>query len=285
MTSDYRRVEAAIRHIDSNLTEQPDLESIAAAAGVSVAHCVRLFRRWAGVSPKRFMQYLTLERAKSALEDSASVLEAALESGLSGPSRLHDHFVKIEAMTPGEYKSGGAALDIRYGRHASPFGEMLLAITRRGICGLAFCEPGGVPREIERLRRKWPNATLTAAPQETSALARRLLQHSGEPEPLSLLVSGTNFQLRTWEALLRVPPATVCSYGQLARLAGHAGSARATGAAVGANQIAWLIPCHRVIRSTGGWGDYRWGAVRKRAMLGWEAAHASIGTATGAAAL
>ncbi len=282
MTSDYQRVEAAIRHIDSNLTGQPDLESIAAAAGVSVSHCVRLFRRWAGVSPKKFMQYLTVERAKSALHDSASVLEAALESGLSSPSRLHDHFVKIEAMSPGEYKNGGAGLDIRYGQHESPFGEMLLAVTGRGICGLAFCEPGTIPEELERLRGKWPRATLTAASRETSALAERLLQPAGEPGPLSLLVNGTNFQLRTWEALLRVPPGTVCSYGQLAGLAGHPGSARATGAAVGANQIAWLIPCHRVIRSTGGWGDYRWGTARKRAMLGWEAAHVTAGMAASA---
>ncbi len=275
MSSDYRRVEAAIRYIDQNLVEQPDLESIAAAAGVSVAHCVRLFRRWAGVSPKKFMQYLTVEHAKSALHDSASVLEAALESGLSSPSRLHDHFVKIEAMSPGEYKRGGAGLDIRYGQHPSPFGELLLAITDRGICGLAFCDDADVAAELVRLRSKWPRATLTPAPQDTVKLAQRLLQPSQQRVPLSLVVTGTNFQLRTWEALLRVPPGKLCSYGQLAGLAGHPGSARATGAAVGANPIAWLIPCHRVIRSTGGWGDYRWGATRKRAMLGWEAAQAS----------
>lgn len=272
MKDDYERIAAAIRFIDSHVSEQPDVSAIAQATGLSVAHCVRLFRRWAGVSPKRFLQYLTVAHARALLDQSATVLDAAVDSGLSGPSRLHDHFVTIEAMTPGDYKSGGKGLQLRYGMHDSPFGPMLVAVSDRGICALSFCDSGSLADEVERLRRRWPAASMTEDRRETAAVAARLRAPAAAQGPLSLLVSGTNFQVRIWEALLRVPAATVCSYGRLAELAGQPGSARATGAAVGANPIAWLIPCHRVIRSTGVIGDYRWGAERKKAMLGWEAA-------------
>ncbi|NND59058.1 MAG: methylated-DNA--[protein]-cysteine S-methyltransferase [Gammaproteobacteria bacterium] len=271
MSSDYERIAAAIRYIDHNVTEQPQLESIAAAAEVSVAHCRRLFRRWAGVGPKRFLEFMTVNYARQALQKSASVLEASLATGLSGPSRLHDHFIKIEAMTPGEVRRGGAGIEIAYGCHDSPFGNMLVAQTARGICGLAFCEHGETAAELERLRGKWPTAVFRNSKSETATIAAEVAELSPS-QPISILVSGTNFQVRVWEALLRIPAGTVCSYGQLATLAGAPGSARAIGSAVGANHVAWLIPCHRVIRSTGGFGGYRWGIDRKRAMLGWEAA-------------
>lgn len=273
MNTDYERVAAAIRYIDDHVTAQPGVEEIAAAANVSVAHCRRLFRRWAGVSPKRFLEYLTVGYARQALDASANVLDAALHAGLSGPSRLHDHFVKIEAVTPGQYCSGGEGLEICYGVHQSPFGLMFLALTGRGICGLAFCEPTGVQQEVERLSARWPEALLHHDDKAIAEVANQVT-HNPHQRQLTLLVKGTNFQLRIWEALLRIPQGRVCSYGQLASLAGVPGSARATGSAVGANQVAWLIPCHRVIRSTGGWGDYRWGRERKQAMLGWEAARA-----------
>lgn len=275
MQGDYERVAAAIRFIAESQTEQPSVESIAVAAGVSVSHCQRLFRRWAGVSPKRFLQFLTVQHAKSLLDESASVLDTSLQTGLSGPSRLHDHFVSVEAVSPGEYQRRGEGLEIRYGFHASAFGQVLLAVTDRGICGLAFCDSEGLPAELDRLARLWPGARLRQSDSETAGLASRLAVPPDAAHPLSLLVTGTNFQLKIWQALLRVPAGTVCTYGQLAQLAGQPGSARATGSAVGANHIALWIPCHRVIRSTGDSGQYRWGSTRKRAILAWESAQRS----------
>ncbi len=269
---DYQRIAVAIRFIDQSIDHQPSLEEIALAAGVSVPHCQRLFRRWAGVSPKRFLEFLTVKHAKRLLDQSGSVLDTSLQLGLSSPSRLHDQFVSIEAVTPGEYRSGGDGLEIVYGHHVSAFGPVLVALTVRGICGLAFCDGEGVAKELERLQKLWPGASLREDVQSTRAVAGRLEQPADASRPLSLLVSGTNFQIKIWQALLDVPPGTVCTYGQLAERAGVPGSARATGTAVGANHIAWLIPCHRVIRSTGETGQYRWGATRKRAMLAWEAA-------------
>lgn len=283
MRGDYERVAAAIRFIEESITEQPSIEAIALAAGVSVSHCQRLFRRWAGVSPKRFLQFLTVQHAKTLLDESANVLEASLQSGLSGPSRLHDHFVSVEAVSPGEYQRRGEGLDIRYGHHQSAFGDVLLAVTDRGICGLAFCDQDNVPAELDRLARLWPGASLNQADADTAELARRLENPPDAAHPLSLLVTGTNFQLKIWDALLRIPVGTVCTYGQLASMAGEPGSARATGSAVGANHIAWLIPCHRIIRSTGQSGQYRWGSTRKRAMLAWESAHRPAGVIEAAA--
>ncbi|MBT8136269.1 MAG: methylated-DNA--[protein]-cysteine S-methyltransferase [Gammaproteobacteria bacterium] len=269
---DYQRVASAIRYIQESVTGQPSAEDIARAAGVSKSHCQRLFRRWAGVSPKRFLEYLTVQHAKVLLDQSASVLDASVQIGLSGPSRLHDQFVSVEAVSPGEYQQRGKDLVIRYGHHDSAFGDVLLALTDRGICGLAFCEKDGVTAEIERLQQLWPGAQLRRSQADTESPAGRLATPPDAQHPVSLLVTGTNFQLKVWQALLAIPQGVVCTYGRLAELAGHPGSARATGSAVGANHIAWYIPCHRVIRSNGASGQYRWGETRKRAILAWESA-------------
>lgn len=279
---DYRRVERAIRFLERNRAAQPELQAVADHVGLSKYHFHRLFQRWAGTTPKRFLQHLTVEHARSLLEDSEPVLHAAYRSGLSGGGRLHDHFVRIEAATPGDVRRGGAGLRIRTGVHPSPFGEALLAATDRGICFLAFLpDPGTAERAASEeearaaLKRRWPDAETVQEPELTEALARRafrVLEEDASTEPLVLHLRGTNFQLQVWRALLRIPPGRLASYGALAELVGRPGAARAVGGAVGANPVSFLIPCHRVIRSGGDIGSYRWGASRKRAMLGWEAA-------------
>ncbi|MFN0152270.1 MAG: bifunctional transcriptional activator/DNA repair enzyme AdaA [bacterium] len=295
MPSDYSRIEAAIRFIDDNLPEQPNLDAVAASAGLSPFHFQRLFRRWAGVSPKRFLEVLTVEQAKRLLAESRSVLDTAYDVGLSSPGRLHDHFVSIEAVTPGEFKSRGAGLAIRYGVHESPFGRALLATTDRGICALSFVNSmSDVAEEVDALRARWSGARVTRDTSETRAIAAAIF--AGERATDSrvttrtstrtsthraadrwpLLVMGTNFQVQVWRALLQIPEGSVVSYEQVGRLANHAGASRAVGSAVGANCIAYLIPCHRVIRSVGATGDYRWGAARKRALLAWEFARADV---------
>lgn len=284
METEYERIERAIRYLESHASEQPGLDEVAAAAGLSPFHFQRLFRRWAGVSPKRFLQLLTVEHAKHLLAGSASVLDAAFEAGLSGPGRLHDHFVTLEAVSPGEYKHGGAGLEIRHGVHPSPFGLALVGETDRGVCALAFVDRGGEPAALDWLRSSWPEARLAADPAATRATVRRIFERRG---PTPLLVSGTNFQVQVWRALLAIPPGRVCSYGRLARAVGRPGAARAVGAAVGANRISYLIPCHRVIRAVGALGGYRWGTRRKRAMLAWESARRApdAGRATAEAAV
>lgn len=271
-SADYRRIEKAIRFIDEHAQEQPSLDAIARVAGLSRHHFQRLFRRWAGISPKRFVQYLTLEYAKRRLEESRPVLEAALEAGLSGPGRLHDLFVTYEAMTPGEYKCRGARLRIAYGVHPSPFGDCLLLATARGICGLGFLGRGGAREALARFVRRWPEARFVQAPKETAPLAERAFDSRPGIGPPRLSLMGTPFQLKVWEALVRIPPGAVVSYGALAETLGRPGAARAVGSAVGANPIAYLIPCHRVIRETGAMEGYAWGLPRKRAMLAREAA-------------
>lgn len=275
MQPDYDRVESAIRYIADHADAQPGLEEIAREVGLSPFHFQRLFRRWAGVSPKRFLQTLTVEHAKSLLAESASVLDAAYETGLSGPSRLHDHFVAVEAMTPGEFKRRGAGLEIRWGVHASPFGRVVIATTGRGVCGLSFA--AGEPRQW--LRREWPEAELVEDRAKTRALAGQIFEASAR---VPLHVEGTSFQLQVWRALLRIPAGHLRSYDQVARAVGRPGAARAVGSAVGANRIAYLIPCHRVIRASGSIGGYRWGGERKQAMIAWEQAHAAPAGAAGA---
>lgn len=273
MTNDYHRIEAAIRYIQQTAGSQPGLDEIAEHVGLSKYHFQRLFRRWAGVSPKRYLQFLTVEQAKELLRDSLSVLDTTFETGLSSPGRLHDLFVSAEAMTPGQYKEQGAGLLIRYGIHETPFGACLLAATERGICRLTFVDEHGAAGAVEELADEWSNATLRHDQAATAPLARQAFGASGaEESPLRLLLRGTNFQLKVWQALLRVPFGAAVSYGTVARAVGHAGSARAVGGAVGANSIAFLIPCHRVLLSSGEFGEYCWGAVRKRAILTWEAA-------------
>lgn len=273
---DYARVEEAIRYLDENLRQQPDLDELAAAAGLSPYHFHRLFSRWVGTTPKRFLQYLTAEYAKKRLLETTSVLEAAWDVGLSGSGRLHDLMINVEAVTPGELKRLGDDLVIRYGLHPSPFGKCLLAVTDRGICGLEFLAGRTADETLDQFAARWPGAELENRPEETATLLGSLFPEPGlgPTGPFTLLVKGTNFQLQVWKALLEIPPGALVSYGALARHLGKPGASRAVGQAVGSNPISYLIPCHRVIASAAGLGGYRWGLPRKQALLGWEALRA-----------
>jgi AraC family transcriptional regulator of adaptative response/methylated-DNA-[protein]-cysteine methyltransferase len=278
---DYRLIERAIRYLAAQRAAQPSLEDVAAHVGLSEYHFQRLFSRWAGISPKRFLQFLTVDHARGVLAHSAGLLETAFDSGLSGPSRLHDLFIAAEAVTPGEYRRRGSGLRIEYAFHPSPFGDMLVAQTGRGICMLAFAGEEGQEHARQELHDRWGGAELVADEPATRSAARQALGFAGglsagERQPLYLHLRGTNFQLKVWEALLRIPPGQALTYAQVAQAIGRPSAARAVGAAVGANPVAWLIPCHRVIRalpSFGGdlYGNYRWGPARKAALLGWEA--------------
>lgn len=277
-SADYRTVAKALDYAEKNYLHHPSLDELAAHVGMSRSHFQKLFTRWAGVSPKRFLQFLTLEHAKGLLRESEPVLHAALGSGLSGPARLHDLFVNAEGVTPGEYKSGGFALRITFGSHSTPFGPALFAHTERGLCHLAFLDSEGAHtrrRAIEVLRADWPGAVLQEGPEETAELAREVFYPGAATlplAPLSLFLKGTNFQIKVWSALLRIPTGYLTTYGSLAEALGAPKSARAVGSAVAKNPLAYLIPCHRVIRKMGVIGEYRWGSVRKRAMVAWEAA-------------
>jgi AraC family transcriptional regulator, regulatory protein of adaptative response / methylated-DNA-[protein]-cysteine methyltransferase len=268
----YEAVARAIAFIRANAARQPELAEIAAAANLSEYHLQRLFSAWAGLSPKRFLQYLTKEHARHALRTSAGVLDAALDAGLSGPGRLHDLMVSCEALTPGEIRAGGAGVELRHGCAATPLGEALLGWTARGLCHLAFCDDDAGAK-LAVLRSDWPAASFVRDDAGAAELARRVFPATPMPGRLHLLLKGTNFQIKVWEALLKIPPASLVSYG---RLAGHLGmphAARAVGSAVAANHIAWLIPCHRVIREDGDRSNYRWGLERKLALHAWEAGH------------
>lgn len=273
-TADYHRIERAIRFIDANAPVRPSLEDVAHHVGLSPFHFQRLFTRWAGISPKRFSQVLALEYAKELLRDSRNLLDATYDAGLTSGGRLHDLFVRLEAVTPGEYRAGGAGLRISAGFHESPFGECLLATTERGVCALSFFDANRDAAMAELISR-WPGAVIEERPRATAAVARRLFDALSVRDPaglvpLSLLVRGTNFQVKVWSALLRIPPGTVATYEDVARAVGAPRAVRAVGTAVGRNPVAFLIPCHRVIRGTGALGGYRWGLERKRAMLAWE---------------
>jgi AraC family transcriptional regulator of adaptative response/methylated-DNA-[protein]-cysteine methyltransferase len=270
---EYKRIEKALAFIAAEADSQPDLDRIAAAVNSSPHHLQRVFTHWVGVSPKKFLQFLTLERAKAALEASASVLDAALDSGLSGPSRLHDLFVTHEAVTPGEYKARGVGLTITYGWADSPFGECLVMTTPRGICGVGFVVDGAREATFADLAARWPQADFVEDAGAVKDLARAMFA-GGSGEKLKLVLYGTPWQIKVWEALLRIPPAGLVSYEDIARQLGIARASRAVGSAVGDNPISWLIPCHRVIRKTGVISHYHWGRPRKLAMIGWEAAQA-----------
>jgi AraC family transcriptional regulator, regulatory protein of adaptative response / methylated-DNA-[protein]-cysteine methyltransferase len=271
LSEDYSRIEQAIRYIETNADRQPDLNELAAQVGLSEYHFQRLFTRWAGISPKRFLQFLTREHAKALLAHSSNLLEATYAAGLSGPGRLHDLFVQTEAVTPGEYKSKGAGVDIVYGFHPTPFGECLLALTGRGICFLAFVE-NDRSAALEQLRQTWPNAGLSESPSRTAPIVKRIF--SPDPSvPIQIHLRGTNFQIKVWEALMRLPPGELTTYQALAELVRSPGAARAVGNAVAHNPLAYLIPCHRVLQKTGYFGNYRYGSSRKKAILGWEMAH------------
>lgn len=272
--ADYDRVAAAIAFIQANWQQQPDLATIARQVHLNEQHFQRIFSRWAGVSPKRFLQLLTLEDTKQRLNTSRSLLTIALESGLSSSSRLHDLYVRFEAMTPADYRDGGRGLVIAYGLHPTHFGLALIAKTDRGICNLQFCDPDEFPAVIERLRTQWPNASWYEDVENTRAISDRLNASltMTSCQPLPLLVKGTNFQVQVWRALLALPMGSLATYQDIADRVGKPKAARAVGTAIGANPIGYLIPCHRVIRATGEVGGYRWGSLRKTAILGWEAA-------------
>jgi len=274
MDTDYQRIERAIRYLSEQVESQPGLDDVSASVGVSPFHLQRLFRRYAGVTPKQFLQHLTLERAKDALDASRSVLDASLDAGLSSPARLHDHFITLEAVTPGEYKAGGAGLEIRYGTASTPFGTIFAAQTARGICALSFIEDPASDT-VEMLRNQWPHAGLVSDDASAAQIAARIFEPQDEQTPIRLLAAGTNFQVRVWRALLEIPFGSIRTYQQIASAIGAPQSSRAVGNALASNAIAYLIPCHRVILSTGAIGQYRWQPYRKRALLAWERSRSS----------
>ncbi|EKB12713.1 bifunctional transcriptional activator/DNA repair enzyme AdaA [Aeromonas veronii] len=271
--SDYARIADAIRFIASQVERQPTLDEIAAHVHLSPFHFQRLFSRWAGVTPKRYLQVLTLERAKALLQESRPLLEVADTLGLSSGSRLYDHFVQLEAVTPGEYKQRGAGLVIDHGVHDTPFGQAFVALTPRGVCNFSFLDEKTPEAPLADLARSWPAARLQEAPSRTQNVINTMFDGSKAPDrPISLHVSGTNFQISVWRALLQIPPAKVVSYAQVASAVGNPKAARAVGLAVGANPVALMIPCHRVIQQNGKLGGYHWGETRKQAIHAWEAA-------------
>jgi AraC family transcriptional regulator of adaptative response/methylated-DNA-[protein]-cysteine methyltransferase len=274
LSADYQRVEQAILTLEKSFLQQPSLDKIAKSVALSEYHFQRLFSRWVGISPKRFLQFLTKEYAKELLEKSSSLFDVAYETGLSGTGRLHELFVTCEAVTPGEFKNKGKGLQIFYGFHPTPFGYCLLAVTDRGICHLAFVQNGERTKAIKALKARWENAKITAAPAQTRPLVDQIFNtmKNGKPQPLHLFLSGTNFQIKVWEALLKIPAGTVASYEDIAARIGMPKASRAVGNAVSQNPVAYIIPCHRVVRKLGEFGNYRWGLARKKAMLGWEAA-------------
>jgi AraC family transcriptional regulator of adaptative response/methylated-DNA-[protein]-cysteine methyltransferase len=275
---DYARIEKAILFLEFHYRNQPPLREVAASVDLSEYHFQRLFRRWVGISPKRFTQYLTAEYAERLLQQSQNVLDVAYESGLSSAGRLHDLFVNLHGVTPGEVKALGAGLTIRFGVHASPFGSCLLSVTERGLCGLAFLSSEGKKEALADLEHRWPAATLREKPAATRPIVEKIfaVRNRAVDPPIDLYAQGTNFQIKVWEALLRIPPGSVLSYEAVAERIGAPGASRAVGVAVARNPVAFLIPCHRVIQKSGLLGQYRWSAARKKAILGWEAARAHL---------
>lgn len=269
---DFAHVLRALAYLEAHWREQPALEQLAEAAGRSPGHLQRLFKRWAGVSPKRLLQFLTVEYAKGRLRHGRTVLDTALDAGLSGPSRLHDLFLAAEAVTPGAWGRGGSGLTLHYGIHDSPFGPVLIARSERGICGLHFAEDRTMA--LEAVREDFPAAELAEDPAATAPVAHRLERPGFDGPPLPLAPRGTNFELKVWRALLQLPLGTLASYGDIARFIGAPRASRAVGRAVGANPISLLIPCHRVVQASGVLGNYGGGPLRKRAILAWEGAQA-----------
>lgn len=276
ISADYARVADAIAFLRAEHTRQPELSAVAAHLGLSESRVQRLFSRWAGISPKRFVQYLSVEYAKRCMAETGDLLALAHRTGLSGPGRLHDLFVAMEALSPGEFRRAAAGVPIDYGVHPSPFGDALIAHTPRGICHLSFIEAGARGAAVERLRARWPSAELRPAPQASATLLEGIFHARPEQvaQGLSLWVSGSNFQIQVWRALLAIPPGRLLNYAQLADLIGRPRAARAVGTAIAANPIAFLIPCHRVLRASGDIGLYHWGSERKAALVAWEAARA-----------
>lgn len=270
--SDYERIASAMAYLVDRASAQPSLEEIAAHVHLSPYHFQRMFCRWAGTTPKRFLQVLTLERSKELLDESRSLLEVSHELGLSGSSRLHDHFVQLEAVTPGEYKNRGKQVQIEYGVHATPLGPMFVAVTPRGVCRAEFMDFNSMDELLDHLHNAWPLSSI----RESLASTRHVIDaffgsdKTAKHGPLSIHVKGTNFQIAVWRALLKIPPGAVASYAQVAEALGAPKAARAVGNAIGANPVALLIPCHRVIQQSGALGGYRWGPAKKLMVQTWE---------------
>jgi AraC family transcriptional regulator of adaptative response/methylated-DNA-[protein]-cysteine methyltransferase len=274
-SGDYDLIRRAIAFLTETWVEQPSLERLAQHLGLSPAHCQKLFKRWCGLSPKEFVQAITVDHARGLLGGSASILETAYEVGLSGAGRLHDLFVSHEAMTPGDYKRRGEGLEMAYGFHASPFGEALLVATDRGVAGLAFVnEDKGETRQhaLADMTQRWPKAHYVEAPDRTAPHAKVIFNASkwSKDRPVRLVMIGTDFDVRVWEALLKIPMGRAVSYTDIARHIGSPSASRAVGSAVGRNPISFVVPCHRVLRGDGNLGGYHWGLTRKRALIGWE---------------
>ncbi len=275
---DYDSVRRAIAFISERWRSQPPIEAIAEASGVTPDELHHLFRRWAGLTPKDFMQALTLDHAKGLLRSSASVLDAALDSGLSGPGRLHDLFVTHEAMSPGEWKTGGAGMTLTYGFHASPFGTAIVIASGRGLAGLAFADPGEERPALADMQRRWPNASYVEDHAGTAGLAQRIFDSKmwRPDQPLRVTMIGTDFEVRVWETLLKIPMGCASTYSDIAAKIERPKASRAVGAAVGKNPLSFVVPCHRVLGKSGALTGYHWGITRKQAMLGWEAGQVGI---------
>jgi AraC family transcriptional regulator, regulatory protein of adaptative response / methylated-DNA-[protein]-cysteine methyltransferase len=272
--SDYEIVQRAIAYVTEHFRDQPEVETIAHAIGIDARTLTQLFRRWCGLSPKAFLQSVTLDYARRVLRESPNILEASYEVGFSGPGRLHDLFVVHEAMSPGEWKTGGEGLTIYYGFHPSPFGFALVMVTERGLCGLAFADKGGEKTALDDMRGRWPNARYTEDSARTVVHAQRIFDSQlWKPNtPLRVVLIGTDFEIRVWETLLSIPMGKASTYSDIAKKLGNPKASRAVGAAVGKNPVSFVVPCHRVIGKSGKLTGYHWGLTRKRAMLGWEAA-------------
>jgi AraC family transcriptional regulator of adaptative response/methylated-DNA-[protein]-cysteine methyltransferase len=270
---DYEHVRRIIAYISEKWRDQPSLEAIADHVGLSTTHVHHLFRRWCGLTPKAFLQAITLDNAKALLASSASVLDATYELGLSGPGRLHDLFVTHEAMTPGDFKAGGAGLTMRFGFHPSPFGEAVVVTTERGLAGLGFVDEGDRPAALADMKRRWPKAEYVEDAAVTAPFAARIFDPARwrSDQPLQVVLIGTDFEVRVWQTLLRIPRDKATTYSDIARHIGKPSACRAVGAAVGRNPVSFVVPCHRVLGRSGALTGYHWGLTRKQAILGWEA--------------
>ena len=268
---DFKRIEQAIEYLTQNFKLQPSLDQVAAEVHMSPFHLQRLFSDWAGVSPKKFLQYLSLQHAKKILHKQNSTLaQATYETGFSGTSRLHDLFVSIEGMTPGEFKRGGKSLSIHYSTLSTPLGTVFIASTEKGICRMAFTY--NWEDELQALRAEFPNAALISEATDSHERVKAIFEVKNNPETIKLHLKGTAFQLKVWESLLKIPMGGLANYQTIAEELSQPSASRAVGSAVGKNPVAFIVPCHRVIRSTGVLGEYRWGSTRKAAIIGWEMA-------------
>ena len=276
--ADYDIVRRAIAHIHGHWRQQPEIEEIAEAAGVTPTELHHLFRRWAGLTPKAFLQALTLNSARELLRSSASVLDASYEVGLSGPGRLHDLFVTHESMSPGEWKSGAEGVTVSYGFHPSPFGSALVMATERGLCGLAFADYGEEKAALDDMRSRWPRAKHAEDSARTAPIAARIFDKKlwRPDQPLRVVLIGTDFEVRVWETLMRIPMGRATTYSTIAGSIGKPKASRAVGAAVGRNPVSFVVPCHRALGKGGALTGYHWGVTRKQAMLGWEAGQVGL---------